>query len=302
MKQINILIIIVIFFSSCEKIIQIDIEDKGRKMVVNSLFASDSLLKVQLFESKYIMDGSYEYPVLEDHSITLFENQTEIETVGSNEYGEYQFISKLMEEKTYSIAIHSPIYGNIRAKSYIPAKSEIDKIEYTAKFSGEPGYEYVDNVNFKVTFTDEKNVENYYMIKIFYYAENYEYDPDTWEIISTTYSKYYLPLTSEDPSIYSTYFISGLVFSDELFDGQQHTVSCEPDYFNYNVNRPYYNVELITLSKDLYNYYRSYAQYGETKDNPFAEPVKVYNNIENGYGIFGGYSVALDSVEVMLTF
>jgi hypothetical protein len=302
MKQINILIISILIFISCEKTIKMDIADKGRKMVVNSIFAADSLLKIQLFESKYILDGSYDYPPLENHSIALFENQTEIETVGSNEFGEYQFTSKLTERNTYSIAIYSPKYGDIAAKSYIPAKTKIDKIEYSTKITGEYGYEYVDNIKFKVTFTNEKNIENFYLIKIFYYTENYEYDPDTGEIISTTYSKYYLPLTSEDPSIYSTYSISGLVFSDELFDGQQHTVSCEPDFFNYNSVSPYYSIELITLSKDLFNYYRSYAQYEETNDNPFAEPVKVYNNIENGFGIFGGYSVAIDSVEVMLTF
>jgi len=26
----------------------------------------------------------------------------------------------------------------------------------------------------------------------------------------------------------------------------------------------------------------------QNKDNPFAEPVQVFSNIENGFGIFGG--------------
>ena len=35
------------------------------------------------------------------------------------------------------------------------------------------------------------------------------------------------------------------------------------------------------------------------KGNPFVEPVQVYENITNGYGIFAGYSSYKDSIVVL---
>jgi 3-deoxy-D-manno-octulosonate 8-phosphate phosphatase (KDO 8-P phosphatase) len=34
------------------------------------------------------------------------------------------------------------------------------------------------------------------------------------------------------------------------------------------------------------------------KGSPFAEPVQVYNNIENGFGIFGSESLSVDTLEI----
>jgi len=32
-------------------------------------------------------------------------------------------------------------------------------------------------------------------------------------------------------------------------------------------------------------------------NDPFAEPVQVYNNIENGFGIFAGYAADVDTIK-----
>ncbi len=311
MKYINILIISILFFASCEKTIYIKIEDQGRKLVVNSIFASDDSIRVQLFESKYIMDGTYEYLPVEDASISLFENQTEIETVSQNKPGNYLFYSKLTKGQQYSVVVNSTSYGTATAQSYLPVESKVDKIEYQLKLTSENEYRYIENAKFKVGFTDPGNIENFYQIRIFTKYEESIYDPNTYEVIGSKYSKNYSSINSEDPSVYDQQpNIDGIIFSDELFDGQQHTISFETDHFNFNYNYEsesysetvFYFIELNSLSKDMYNYYRSYSQYEDTKDNPFAEPVKVYNNIENGFGIFGGYTMAVDSVEIDVSF
>ncbi|NJO88357.1 MAG: DUF4249 domain-containing protein [Chloroflexia bacterium] len=304
MKYINILIISVLFFTSCEKTIYIKIEDQGRKLVVNSIFASDDSVHIQLLESKYIMDGTYQYFPVEDASISLFENQTEVETVSQNEFGNYLFSSKLTEAQQYSIVVNSTLHGTATAQSYLPDESKIDKIEYQLKLSGESEYKYIENAKFKVEFTDVANTENFYQIRAYTKYEEPIIDPNTNEIIGLISRKNFIQIGSEDPSVYDElYEIPGIFFSDELFDGQQHTISFETDYFNYNNDtQTIYFIQLNSLSKDLYNYYRSYSQYEETKDNPFAEPVKVYNNIENGFGIFGGYTTAVDSVEIDIPF
>ena len=39
-------------------------------------------------------------------------------------------------------------------------------------------------------------------------------------------------------------------------------------------------------SEDYYMYKKTFNVYQSVRGNPFAEPVQVFSNIENGYGIF----------------
>ncbi|WP_207435254.1 DUF4249 domain-containing protein [Sabulibacter ruber] len=48
-------------------------------------------------------------------------------------------------------------------------------------------------------------------------------------------------------------------------------------------------VVLQHVTRDLFLYERSKDNY--TEDNPFAEPLNLYSNIQNGYGNFGGITV-----------
>ncbi len=55
---------------------------------------------------------------------------------------------------------------------------------------------------------------------------------------------------------------------------------------------------LRTLSSDQYHYLRTLQLQEFNEGDSFSEVVPVYNNIENGFGIFAGYSS--DSVVVDL--
>jgi hypothetical protein len=47
-------------------------------------------------------------------------------------------------------------------------------------------------------------------------------------------------------------------------------------------------VELHTVSKDHYLYQQTLQLYRSSSNSKSSEPVHVYNNINNGYGIFAG--------------
>lgn len=51
-----------------------------------------------------------------------------------------------------------------------------------------------------------------------------------------------------------------------------------------------YWLEAVTMSKDYYKYQKSYINQVNNISNPFASSSEVYTNIENGVGIFAGYS------------
>jgi len=51
-----------------------------------------------------------------------------------------------------------------------------------------------------------------------------------------------------------------------------------------------YWIEAVTMSEDYYKYQKSYINQVNNISNPFASSNEVYSNIENGVGIFAGYS------------
>jgi hypothetical protein len=51
-------------------------------------------------------------------------------------------------------------------------------------------------------------------------------------------------------------------------------------------------VVLLSVSESYFRYLKATEFQENNEDNPFATPVQVYNNIENGLGIFAGYSIS----------
>ncbi|WP_421873166.1 DUF4249 family protein [Marinoscillum sp.] len=48
-------------------------------------------------------------------------------------------------------------------------------------------------------------------------------------------------------------------------------------------------------SEAYYAYFKSLENQVNSRENPFSEPILVYNNIENGLGIFASHSSNVDS-------
>jgi hypothetical protein len=51
-------------------------------------------------------------------------------------------------------------------------------------------------------------------------------------------------------------------------------------------------IQLWNMSKELYDYQISLRVFNETSNNPFAEPLPVYSNVNGGLGIFAGYNAS----------
>jgi hypothetical protein len=56
--------------------------------------------------------------------------------------------------------------------------------------------------------------------------------------------------------------------------------------------------ELRTVSEEYYLYYNSLSRQRTGNNGPFADPVMIYGNVENGQGIFAGYNASVDSVAI----
>lgn len=100
----------------------------------------------------------------------------------------------------------------------------------------------------------------------------------------------------------------GLIYEDDYYykDGEEgeNEGGDEGDGDNTNIeDLPFYReyeysliVHLRSISKDYYQYQKSYDLYVENDGNPFAEPTLVKTNIKNGLGILGAAGEVTDTI------
>jgi len=331
MKKLLPLIFLVSFTSiliSCEEedfstVAEIDLSEHSKKMVVLAPFTTDTgerewnRFYLLLAESNDILDESEAFKRINNAVVDFFEE------------GEYQFsldnhnnknglyispeATGIIPGKNYLIEIHSDEYGKITASSYMPNRVKVLK----AYISDENHYdvsEGVEKVELTLEIEDEANVENYYFLTL-----------RTVTKTDTAQYQSYPEFTFNDPIFdegdFSEEFLEiegflnpqaqydrSVTFTDELFEGQQKSLklyirkdALEGFVFDPNENvfvpaeRTAYFI-IGSMSRELYLYKRSALTQSRISENPFAEAVRVYNNIEGGVGIFGG--VVQDTVFV----
>ncbi|OQY05329.1 MAG: hypothetical protein B6I20_01535 [Bacteroidetes bacterium 4572_117] len=302
MKNLITILLLSIVLFACEKTVTIKIPDNGRKLTINSFFQQDSSFSVSLTKSRYIMDGKYEFDNVENADINLFENDNLIEKLGETNPGVYKSNFIPTENNNYRIEVSSTDFPMAQAQSFMPEKTEIIDISTSESFDeyGNPG------TAFKVKFKDKPNIDSYYFVNVNKRINFSYYDEDEGTDVESTYTQAE-DIYSEDPIVFQEDWglTAGLLVSGELINGREYTLSFETSgYYYYDGHEPdnesntTYFVYLHSISKDYYLYYKSLSKHKEAQDEFFMEPVQVYNNIENGFGIFAGFSTAVDSVKV----
>ena len=129
-KKLYIIVALIIILIACEKTVYIDIPDKGRKITVNSLFNPDSLLKVYVSKSCYILD--YDIQAIENATVEIYENGNLIDTLNYLNNGLYKSATKKPSSgDRYKIKVTVPGMGTAETESYIPPETNIISIDTT---------------------------------------------------------------------------------------------------------------------------------------------------------------------------
>ena len=87
-------------------------------------------------------------------------------------------------------------------------------------------------------------------------------------------------------AIYSRIFNKGFVLEQNAYDRERNIVRQPGDTIG--VHRLY--ALLRTTTKEYYDYLYTRDLQASVENNPFAQPVQVFDNVEGGLGIFAGYS------------
>lgn len=283
----------IILLSSCETVVDMKLPEQPPKMVVNSFFTPDSIIMLHLSKSQFVLKNEELKPIT-DGEISLFENGNFIGKFTHINKGFYYLPGFFPKTNTqYTLNAVSSGIKSVEAKETIPNKPIINRVEISSSYF--EGENYKD---FIVYIQDNANEENYYMVDLFGKRYDYVYDTLTFDIIDSVEIYERVFFTSQDLVFQEQGASSQAIISDKIFNGSIYPLRLSVNAYNFDEysNMGYFEmtIQLKQVSKAYAQYVLSYSK--NRYSDPFSQPVQVFSNITNGFGIFGGY--ASDTLKV----
>lgn len=310
LHQSYLFILAVLFFlvSSCEKEVELKQKEERQKLAVICSFSPDEPFSIHVSKSHSLFSEQPQDDITSEALVEICEADILIEKILPSPNGsvedrgtKFQSISATPKtQKKYTLKIKMDGVEPITAISVIPNPVEISRVETgntTSLWLGEDNQDKEKYaIETTVTFTDPPSQADFYQIN--FYQELTALTPnvlgDTLKTIMASLGEWFS--IDETVSFNQNVIDHGFLFKDFTFDGTTKELTFEP-VFVYKFTE--YNptgiiVELRTVSKEYYYYYSSVyqqqKQLGEKGNKPFSDPVVVYSNVKNGYGVFAGYS------------
>jgi len=328
-KYLFLIIAITVLFQSCEKEIEFSSETITPKLVVNGFIHQDSLISIVVGTTKLIPGVEKAFTWIDNATVKLFVDGIEKETLTTYDIsydttnfnyfpdttrakkGYHTLTTQAETGKTYRLEISHPNYKTINCETTLPKTVVIESIDTITQLI-DPKNSY-SGTHLKVTlkFSDPSNEKNYYRLvyksllgvvnttdtvshhSIIVYNQNFGTDIDSEDPVLNPEQENANDLLLGTPN--NTYNL----FTGDYIDGKEYEMSffISPYYMKSfrdidtsNGEFLRLTIELQSISEDAYLYMKSVSASNYYNNDLFSEPVQVYTNIENGTGIFAGYS------------
>ena len=241
------LIILIIIFHSCEKVIDIETEFDDKRLVIDANISKhrdsiDGIASVKLSETiPYFSDQE---SIVKNASVKIETNQKVYNLIYNNDKKEYSSIIENINKEEFVLSI-------IRNENtYISSEKLITTPKIKSVIFGDRKSLNKDEVELRVTFIDPPEKGNYYL----------------WKFGPKKSGKYdYLPAL------------------DKYINGNEFTFSFFIDKTEYLQNSDFINIEINGISENYYNYLNILtSQAGAQNGRPFSTSSSIIRgNISN---------------------
>lgn len=291
-KNILFLPLVVLLFSSCEKVIEIDPLDSPSQLVLNGVPSAEKPFFVYFANSHFFLDTSNNHPV-SDVDMLL--------TVNGNDYRptrvdrcRYFFDYTPQEDDSLSIRVNTGD-RQVSASTYVPRMPQIsDPVAY---INSDSTFNLLV-VNFDIT--DPADYPNYYRFGITQRDSGSIYIPyfDFSDTIDTTRNTFFFcfdrALTAPNAAATEAlggYLYTQLLTTDANIDGRTHNASIMVILLrDTNEIQPYihqYGLTIECVTPDRYQYLQDIDAISSMM-SMIAEPPETYSNVNGALGIFAG--------------
>ena len=292
----GIILFIMILSASCYKVIDITLEHDP-KLTVNSLIKANAPIDVYLSESKLMYDTLV--PLVQN-AVAIIKNKQTSDTLINMGNGLYRSNIIAQTGQIYSIEVQTAGLESVSAMDTLP-ETGIFKI---TNFIPEAKYDEDGDLysEIEIEINDPADEKNYYELAAMRFNEYEDYDEDGNIII--THSVYFTGLRSDNVYVQNEgdadYYPLTILLSDELFNGKTVRIKTYV-FYNKGFIKEWY-VLYRNVSKTYYQYKKKLIRHYENQYHDFwdgtGNPVQLYSNIENGYGIFAGYCEQRDTIVI----
>lgn len=298
MKRNLLIILSLIIFASCEKTIEVKTPPYTPLLVVSSYTGTGSTISADISKSIDIKSYNQTQPLtVTDAKVKLFVNGSYVEDLiyNPNAVNTTRYTSTVVAQpgNTYKIVAAAGGLGEAEATTTVPEIVPITALNYTLVARQQNMGPIQGEVSIK--FKDPATEGDYYMIEVIHGAAR-----DTAGMLG--YYPYIGCVNSNDPSIerLSSFSFGAddcigtdeLYLGDALFNGKEKEFKFFIDsdwltpYQTASGQMLYTLVRLHHVTPAYFRYMKSYRAAWENDGNPFAEPVNVNSNVQNGYGTF----------------
>jgi hypothetical protein len=278
--------LIALLASSCEKEVEVKMPPYEPVLVVNTFFESDSTPSVEVLYSKSVNDTA-RIKKLMTAQVDLYENDAYKGRMVIDTNKNYVLPGfTAVSGKNYKLVINQQGFKEITALSYLPNPVILNSAGYITGLAPGPNSGST-RARLTITFEDPSE-ENFYFIRMS--ASRI----DTMKIDSVNYvlypSRYDIYFEEPENSGDDQFFYNGgLLFTDQYINGKN--VSMNLDFSEESIaGAQSIDLYFSTVNKEYFKYFKTLGLQEGTGSNPFVEPVRVYSNVTNGLGIFGGTS------------
>ncbi|MDX2069615.1 MAG: DUF4249 domain-containing protein [Haliscomenobacter sp.] len=280
---------------ACEKP-QLPLENYTPSLVVISNFNTLDGIQVQVSKSQSPLDnGPTEY--INYATVEIWESGLLLEKLSLNDTREAKtpfYTSELLKPRVgvdYTVKVSAKGFRTVTATSRIPERVNLDsvKIEKLSSAPDDPGYVRY-SFDLSIYFTDPRLERNFYHVNVF--QKNVVVQKDGIEQVEQ------IKKLSFSSVINTNYIVAnydgGFLIEDKPIDGNSIRIPV-PISIRMPAGVPNLDemiVELRSVSEEYYLFHSTVSRQQNNSDQPFSDPVVLFNNIRNGQGVFAGYSQA----------
>lgn len=307
MKYLVLLALPIFCASTCEKPVNFKVEPAAPEIFISSNFKDESAIEVEVTKRTYdiLQEGTEEF--VSDAIVNIMEGDDflgQLDIVfpsiprAKPIYSTSAFLPQ--NGKEYIIEVEVEGFQTIRAKSIIPPRIEI--AEFYVGDVIKTQSQGINNITYDfpvfVAYNDPAEETNYYHLKIA--QEIVEFSIIEGDTMPGRSFLNTIKFSGEnDNNFVNAYFAGGVLLQDAPF-GRQYgfnmKMAINPTF--QRLGKLF--VELRTVSEDYYRFHNSLDHQDQQAGGTggFPAPAIPYFNIENGSGIFAGYTQAVDSLQI----
>jgi len=283
-------------FTACEDYfkpqnIVVDLPEHQNLLVINSVLNPDSVIQVSVAQSADLLQKPIN-PFIETARVELYQSDQLIANLSHTTNGLYQTAGMTPEiGQTYSIRVSADGFQPVFATTEIPKTVVIDSMKIKSRV--DPN-RWRNQVDLTISFFDPADQENFYQLLLYEFHQRTDGTGWTW-----TQNFWTRDAVLQDRNNFEdeTWHRNYALFDDSLFNGQAYhlKISARKASEAYTAT---FVVVLLSAAESYHRYFKTLVRQADTDGNPFAEPVQIFSNIEQGVGVFTAVSASKITIKL----